>query len=177
MTGYVGDVTREELQVLFNEGYTSGDVVGKSGVEKRYESVLRGSDGVGHRTVDVHERAVTDVWQTAVAPRPGSDIVLTIDARLQRAAEVALGPRIGSVGGVAAHHRRDPGHGVLPVVRSADASSATAARRRSARRLPMPAFPFVNRAIRAAYAPASVFKILMMTGAAGGTHLLAVSDR
>ena len=162
VTGYVGDVTREELQVLFNEGYTSGDVVGKSGVEKRYESVLRGSDGVGHRTVDVHERAVTDVWQTAVAPRPGSDIVLTIDARLQRAAEVALGPRIGSVvvlrpatGEILAmvsYPWFDPqtfiGDGG-PAAFSAAASD--------------PAFPFVNRAIRAAYAPASVFKILMMT--------------
>ena len=162
VTGYVGDVTREELQVLFNEGYTGGDVVGKSGVEKRYESLLRGLDGVGHRTVDVRERAVTDVWQTAVAPRPGSDIVLTIDARLQRAAEVALGPRIGSVvvlrpttGEILAmvsYPWFDPqtfiGDGG-PAAFSAAASD--------------PAFPFVNRAIRAAYAPASVFKVLMMT--------------
>ena len=162
VTGYVGDVTREELQVLFNEGYTAGDVVGKSGVEKRYESVLRGTDGVGHRTVDVHERAVTDVWQTAVAPRPGSDIVLTIDWRLQRAAEEALGPRIGSVvvlrpttGEILAmvsYPWFDPqsfiGDG------GPEAFSAAASN---------PSFPFINRAIRAAYAPASVFKILMMT--------------
>ena len=162
VTGYVGDVTREELQVLFNEGYTSGDVVGKSGVEKQYEPVLRGSDGVGQRTVDVHERAVTDVWETAVAPRPGSDIVLTIDWRLQRAAEVALGPRVGSVvvlrpttGEILAmvsYPWFDPqtfiGDGG-PAAFSAAASD--------------PEFPFVNRAIRAAYAPASVFKILMMT--------------
>ena len=162
MTGYVGDVTREELQVLFNEGYTAGDVVGKSGVEKRYESVLRGRDGIGHRTVDVRERAVTDVWQTAVAPQPGSDIVLTIDPRLQRAAEVALGPRIGSavvlrpatgeILAMVSYPWFDPqtfiGDGG-PAAFSATASD--------------PSFPFVNRAIRAAYAPASVFKILMMT--------------
>jgi penicillin-binding protein 2 len=163
VTGYVGDVTREELQVLFNEGYTSGDVVGKSGVEKRYESVLRGRDGVGHRTVDVHERAVTDVWQTAVAPQPGSDIVLTIDSRLQRVVEEALGPRIGSavvlrpttgeILAMVSYPWFDPqtfiGDGG-PAAFSVAASD--------------PAFPFVNRAIRAAYAPASVFKILMMTG-------------
>ena len=163
VTGYVGDVTREELQVLFNEGYTAGDVVGKSGVEKRYESVLRGRDGVGHRTVDVHERAVTDVWQTAVAPQPGSDIVLTIDSRLQRVVEEALGPRIGSavvlrpttgeILAMVSYPWFDPqtfiGDGG-PAAFSAAASDT--------------AFPFVNRAIRAAYAPASVFKILMMTG-------------
>ena len=163
VTGYVGDVTREELQVLFNEGYTAGDVVGKSGVEKRYESVLRGRDGVGHRTVDVHERAVTDVWQTAVAPQPGSDIVLTIDSRLQRVVEEALGPRIGSavvlrpttgeILAMVSYTWFDPqtfiGDGG-PAAFSAAASDT--------------AFPFVNRAIRAAYAPASVFKILMMTG-------------
>ena len=162
VTGYVGDVTREELQVLFNEGYTAGDVVGKSGVEKRYESVLRGRDGIGHRTVDVHERAVTDVWQTAVAPQPGSDIVLTIDTRLQRAVEVALGPRIGSavvlrpatgeILAMVSYPWFDPqtfiGDGG-PAAFSMAASDSS--------------FPFVNRAIRAAYAPASVFKILMMT--------------
>ena len=97
VTGYVGVITREELQVLFNDGYALGDVIGKSGVEKQYESVLRGRDGIGHRTVDVRERAVSEIWQTAVAPQPGSDLVLTIDWRLQRAAQQALGPRIGSV--------------------------------------------------------------------------------
>lgn len=161
VTGYVGVITREELQVLFNDGYALGDVIGKSGVEKQYESVLRGRDGIGHRTVDVRERAVSEIWQTAVAPQPGSDLVLTIDWRLQRAAQQALGPRIGSVvvlrpatGEILAmvsYPWFDPqsfiGDG------GARAFGAVASD---------PSFPFINRAIRAVYPPASVFKILMM---------------
>ena len=162
VAGYVGDITREELQVMFNEGYAAGTTVGKSGVEKQYEQVLRGVDGIGHRTVDVRERAVSEIWQTAVAPRPGADVVLTIDQDLQRAAEQALGPRIGSVVVM------QPGTGaILAMVsypwfdpRTFIGDGGAAAFRALA---VDPSFPFINRAIRAAYPPASVFKILMTT--------------
>ena len=162
VTGYVGDITREELQVLFNQGYAADSTLGKSGVEKQYEDELRGVDGIGHRTVDVRERAVSEVWQTAAPPQPGRDVVLTIDWDLQRAAQEALGPRVGSVvvlqpatGAILAmvsYPWFDPqtfiGDGGTAAFRALAADTS---------------FPFVNRAIRSAYAPASVFKILMTT--------------
>ena len=165
VTGYVGDITREELQVLFNRGYAADSTLGKSGVEKQYEHVLRGVDGIGHRTVDVRERAVSKIWQTAAAPQPGADIVLTIDWDLQRAAQEALGPRVGSVIVL------QPATGAIlamvsypwfdPQTFIGDGGAA------AFRALAVdPSFPFINRAIRAAYPPASVFKILMTTAIA-----------
>ena len=112
--------TREELQVLFNQGYAVDSTLGKSGVEKQYEDELRGVDGIGHRTVDVRERAVSEIWQTAAAPQPGRDVVLTIDWDLQRAAQEALGPRVGSVVVLQPATGSDPGDGIVSMVRSAD---------------------------------------------------------
>ncbi len=54
--GYVGDITREELQVLYNRGYDVTSVLGKSGIERQYDEVLRGKDGKRFRRVDVRER-------------------------------------------------------------------------------------------------------------------------
>lgn len=160
--GYIGDITSEELQTKFNDGYISGNLVGKSGIEKQYEPFLRGIDGLGHRTVDVRERAVSKIWQTSIAPQPGADVVLTIDWSLQRAAEEALGARIGSVIVL-----RPATGAILAMVsypwfdpQSFIGDSALAA----FKALSMdPSFPFINRTTRAAYPPASVFKILMTT--------------
>lgn len=165
VTGYVGDITRQELQVLFNQGYAADSTLGKSGVEKQYEGELRGVDGISHRTVDVRERAVSELWQTAVAPQPGNDVVLTIDWDLQLAAQQALGPRVGSAIVL------QPATGAIlamvsypwfdPQTFIGDGGAA------AFRALAVdPSFPFINRAIHSVYAPASVFKILMTTALA-----------
>lgn len=165
VTGYVGDITREELQVLFNQGYTADSTLGKSGVEKQYEGELRGVDGISHRTVDVRERAVSELRQTAVAPQPGRDVVLTIDWDLQQAAQQALGPRVGSVVVL------QPATGAILALVSypwfdpqtfIGAGGDAAFRALTGDR----SFPFINRAIQSAYPPASVFKILMTTALA-----------
>ena len=57
--GYVGDITREELQVLYNKGYATGASLGKSGVEKQYDDILRGTDGKSFRVVDVKEKGIS----------------------------------------------------------------------------------------------------------------------
>jgi penicillin-binding protein 2 len=55
--GYVGDITKDELKLMYNLGYKSGDVIGKAGIEKQYDINLRGKDGREFRTVDVRARA------------------------------------------------------------------------------------------------------------------------
>ena len=40
--GYVGQINYEELQILYNKGYTNNSILGKSGIEKTYDSYLRG---------------------------------------------------------------------------------------------------------------------------------------
>jgi penicillin-binding protein 2 len=159
IVGYVGDITPEELQVLFNEGYTATSVLGKSGIEEQYDSLLRGADGRRFRTVDARGRRVGD-QEELVPPEPGMDLILTIDSDLQQLAQEALGPRIGSVvalrpsnGEVLAmvsYPRFDPNNFIGP--NGGQAFRDLALDRRS---------PFLNRAIQSVAAPASTFKVLM----------------
>ncbi|HVP19500.1 MAG TPA: penicillin-binding protein 2 [Spirochaetia bacterium] len=160
--GYVGDITHEELQVLYNEGYESGDVLGKSGIEKQYDQVLRGRDGTRFRVVDVKERRLTGEEEEVVPPQPGRNVVLTIDRRIQELAEQALGPRKGSVvvlkpatGEILAmvsYPSFDPNR--LFGVDAGDYFGKLSVD---------PSFPFYNRAVQAVYPPASTFKIVMTT--------------
>jgi penicillin-binding protein 2 len=160
--GYVGDITREEIQVLYNQGYSFGTILGKSGIEKQYDLLLRGQDGRRFRTVNVREQSLTQRPEEDIPPVPGSNLVLTIDRRLQLLCEKALGNRIGSVvvlqpntGEVLAmvsYPYYDPN---LFFTEEASAEY---------NRLSVdPTSPFINRAIQSVYPPASVFKIIMTT--------------
>lgn len=93
VVGYVSTVTEEQLaqSESAEEGsvtYRSGDVVGQSGVELSYESVLAGTRG--EQVVFVDASGSVLGYSTSIEPESGSDIVLTIDADVQRAAEESL---------------------------------------------------------------------------------------
>jgi penicillin-binding protein 2 len=160
--GYVGDITREELQVLFNRGYDAGSVLGKSGIERQYDEVLRGRDGKRYRRVDVQERRMEADDEDVVPPTPGLDVVLTIDRRIQKIAEQALGNRRGSVVVL-----RPATGEVLALVsypwfdpnRFFDTDGGSY----FARLVADPSFPFVNRAVQSVYPPASTFKMVLTT--------------
>jgi penicillin-binding protein 2 len=158
--GYVGDITREELQVLYNRGYSYGTVLGKSGIEKEYDMLLRGRDGHRYRTVDVRGRRIRDDSLEEVPPVLGKDLVLTIDMRIQRIAEKALGERIGSVVVLRPHSGE-----VLALVSYPwfDANMFyTDESARVFRELTEDStYPFFNRAVQSAYPPASTFKTVM----------------
>ena len=77
--GYVGDITTDELQVLYNKGYEPGTTLGKAGIEKEYDDILRGKDGTRYRVVDVTERQLSNSLEDVVPPQPGRNVVLTID--------------------------------------------------------------------------------------------------
>ncbi|MBE6479287.1 MAG: penicillin-binding protein 2 [Olsenella sp.] len=91
--GYTGNPTQEQLDAaaegdLGSISYEAGDTVGQSGVEYQYESVLQGIRGEQVVYVDANGRVVEQ--STSVAPTSGSDVVLTIDAKIQRGAEAGL---------------------------------------------------------------------------------------
>lgn len=95
VVGYTGTVTREQLEESAehadDEGaivYQAGDTVGQAGVEFEYESVLQGVRG--EQSVHVDSSGTVLEYASSVEPRNGSDVVLTIDATLQQAAEDAL---------------------------------------------------------------------------------------
>lgn len=158
--GFVGDITPEELQVLYNHGYDANSTVGKSGVEKQYDLVLRGTDGKSYRVVDAHGRGIEDQGIEEVPPESGKNIVLTIDRHIQLLAERALGNRMGSVVVL------KPSTGELLALVSFPYYDPNVFSRASGqeelRRLFLDTrFPFLNRTIQSANAPASTFKVIM----------------
>ena len=93
--GYVGEVSEDDLNQSRYAWYNPGDVVGKAGVEETYDKLLRGQDGSRDVIVDSHGREVG--YLGVQHATPGTDLKLTIDNDLQRAAELALGDRNGAI--------------------------------------------------------------------------------
>jgi len=160
IVGYVGDITRDELTQLYNQGYQQGDVIGKTGIERQYDNLLRGKDGSETRTVDVRGRGVSGERERT-PPQMGKNLVLTIDRRLQTLAENALGERIGAVVVM-----RPTGE-ILAMVSYPwyDPNIFTRNDRDVYQALVSdPNKPFLNRVIQSSYPPASTFKVVMTTG-------------
>ncbi|MGD0998710.1 MAG: penicillin-binding protein 2 [Thermoleophilia bacterium] len=87
--GYLGQIDPRELKEPRFKGYLPDDEVGQSGVEATYDRWLRGTDGVARIEVDALGKA-QGVLPGGSLPQPGDNLVLTIDARVQRAAEKAV---------------------------------------------------------------------------------------
>jgi penicillin-binding protein 2 len=163
IVGYVGNITRNELTMLYNQGYHQGDVIGKAGIERQYDEILRGREGSETRTVDVSGRRVGDTNNLRVPPEMGKNLVLTIDSSIQTLAEKALGERMGAVvvtrpstGEILAmvsYPWYDPN-----IFNSNELGTEYQALINDTNK------PFINRAIQANYPPASTFKIVMTTG-------------
>lgn len=158
LIGYVGEVSEDDLNDPRYAMDEPGDVVGKAGVEETYDELLRGQDGSRDVIVDSHGREMGFFGiQHAI---PGQDLKLTIDNDIQRAAEVALGPREGAIvvmdprnGNILAmvsHPAYDPNDFAVKISRAEWDQLITD-----------PEHPMMNRAIQAQLAPGSTFKILM----------------
>ena len=92
VVGYTGTVTSDQLESSSDDesavAYTSGDVVGQAGVELMYESVLQGIRGEQKVYVDSNGNVLST--STSIEPQSGSDVYLTLDADIQKAAEESL---------------------------------------------------------------------------------------
>jgi len=162
VVGYVGNITQDELQVLYNQGYGLRSVVGKSGIEKRFDLVLRGKEGTRFRTVDVNGRNVGTSVKEEIIPESGKDIVLTINQDIQLLAEKSLGKRMGSVVVL------QPSTGeVLAMVSypyfDPNKFYTDEANQEYLRLQTDVTFPFLNRTIQSTYPPGSTFKVIMTT--------------
>ena len=157
--GYVGEVSPEQLENS-NGHYRPGDFEGKSGLERQYNDVLVGTDGLRRVIVNSIGKEVGRLDQKEAVP--GKVIQLTIDYDLQVVAEqaltgrkgavVALDPRTGDVLAMASHPAPDSNLFAVRIPRE------------DWKRLNEdPDRPLLNRAIQAQLAPGSVFKIVMAT--------------
>jgi penicillin-binding protein 2 len=161
-SGYVGEVSEQQIEAS-NGKLRPGDLAGKSGLERQYNDILTGTDGMRRMIVNSVGKEVKELGRLAEQePIPGKQIQLTIDYDLQQVAEQSLGVRPGAVVAL------DPRTGeVLAMV-----SRPTPDPNAFAIRIPAeewkslnedPLHPLLNRAIQAQLAPGSVFKIVTAT--------------
>jgi penicillin-binding protein 2 len=121
LLGYMGIVQDEHLSAPTGRAYVPDDFVGKTGLEKRYEDSLRGTDGIRFVEVDAIGQVRQEYYDREQPAEPGQDLRLTIDLDVQRAAEaalsesesgsgavVALDPRTGAVLALASKPDFDP---------------------------------------------------------------------
>src|SRR5215470_2334233 len=159
LIGYVGEVSEDMLNQPQFELYNPGDVVGKSGVELEYNSLLMGKNGSRQELVNSHGQVVGKPLDEKPA-EPGKPLKLTLDVDLQIAAEEALGDRNGAVVAM------DPHNGeILAMVSRPTFNPNDFAVRISnkdwSHLVNDPDKPLLNRAIQAQLAPGSTFKIIM----------------
>ncbi len=155
--GYVGEINADELKKMPN--YPMGAFIGKSGIEKVYESYLKGKDGGKIVEVDAIGR-LRRVIRTR-DPVPGNTLVLNIDKEVQKAASeglahltgaaVAIDPRTGEILALVSKPDFDPNLFVKGV-RAADWRAIVNNKKH----------PLQNRAISNKYPPGSTFKIVTM---------------
>ena len=160
--GYIGEVSREELERDRTSGYKSGDFIGKFGLEKALDRYIRGKPGGEQVEVNVVGRKVKTLGR--VEPVQGYRVLLTIDSQVQKAAwaamegkagaVVALDPRDGSVLALVSRPGFDPNlfnRGV-----SADVWERISSN---------PLHPMENRAIAGQYPPGSTYKLIVAAAA------------
>lgn len=80
--GYVKEITKEELEKMKDKGYESKDIIGKRGLEKYYDQMLKGQNGYQYIEVDVRGRLVKTINEKEAVS--GKDLYLTIDLDLQQ---------------------------------------------------------------------------------------------
>src|SRR6266511_3192337 len=89
LLGYVSEISAEQLKEMGKQGYRSGDTIGQSGIESFYDKYLRGTPGLSVLRVDSLGRRRGPVTPK-VPPHAGNAVRLTLDLKLQLAAEDAL---------------------------------------------------------------------------------------
>ncbi len=155
LLGYVGRVDKKDLKRIDKLEYSGTTHIGKSGIEKFYESRLHGKAGYEEKVVDAHGKP--QLTKDEKAPISGEDLFLSIDLRLQLKAEellrehngavVAIDPRNGEVLAMASMPAYDPNL----FVNGISYANYNALRDNPDR-------PLYNRAIQGVYPPGSTIK-------------------
>ncbi len=160
--GYIQELSGEEIKNGLYQQRRLGDLIGKTGVEKVYESTLVGTDGEALEIVDSMGRSKGEIAKRE--PEKGQNIILTLDYDLQEKAEellegregavVMMDPQTGEILALASYPTFDPNKFIdrftpeewLDLINSSE-------------------FPLENRAVRGQYAPGSIFKLVIDLGA------------
>lgn len=158
--GYIAEVNEGEISK--SSYYQSGDLKGKQGVEEQYENVLRGERGVKHYLRDIHNKDIKPFKEGKfdTLSKKGSDLTLSIDAKLQAYGEKLMK---GKRGGIVAI---EPSSGeILSLVTAPSYDPDLLVGRKRSRNFTRLWYdsinkPLYNRPLQAIYAPGSPFKAL-----------------
>jgi penicillin-binding protein 2 len=155
--GYLGEVTPRELAARPGV-YAAGDLVGKKGIEQRYDPGLRGRDGEQVAVVDSRGRLLEEYRGELAAA--GRSLTLTLDLELQQTAERYMRDKVGAVVAL------DPRDGEILAMASSPAFNPNLFARRLQPEewqalLAAPHQPLQNRAVQNTYSPGSLFKIVI----------------
>ena len=167
--GYVSEINEEELERRKDEGYKSGYIIGKFGLERIYDKDVRGINGGDQVEVDVSGRPIQLLGRQS--PVPGHDLILTIDKDIQEAAEQAVDAQLAAVHAhAAAAVVMNPQTGeVLAMVSRPAFNPNLFAGGISTQNWNVlnnnPYHPMDNKAITGEYPPGSTFKIVTGTAA------------
>lgn len=155
--GHIGKISGEEYEEKQKDGYQKTDYIGKQGVERAFETFLRGENGV--KTVETEEK---NPLVASKEPTPGKTVMLTLDIDLQIATEEALQKAVEST------NEKAGGAALVVDVKSGDVLACasyptynleTFSKDYSAL-LNDPAKPMFHRALSGLYAPGSTFKMI-----------------
>jgi penicillin-binding protein 2 len=155
--GYIAEADKQNL--ADDDYYARGDYIGKTGVEKYYESYLRGSKGVEILLRDAHGR-IKGKYEEGIHdqdPVPGKDLTLSLDIDLQAYGEMLMANKLGSIIMI------EPKTGeILCMVSSPTYDPSILVGRQFSENYKSltrdPYTPLINRAMNGTYPPGSTFK-------------------
>jgi len=155
IVGYVGRINAKELAQVDLSNYSATNFIGKTGVEKSYETLLHGTVGYQQAETDATGKVIRIANYTP--PIPGNNLYLTLDSKLQltiekilgaqRGAVVAINPQSGEVLAFVSNPSFDPNLFVTGISKKDYKELATA-----------PNQPLYNRALYGKYPPGSTVK-------------------
>jgi len=165
LVGYMTQMTADEADRLTNQGYDASELVGRYGLEAAWENYLRGKKGIERFAVDARGQRLDDRTANAlidgerkIESVPGANLVLTLDADLQKMAERAVAhtaaaaivivePKTGKVRAIVSRPAFDPN-----VMTGHLTPQAYEQMKQDPRK------PFIDKALRATFPPGSIFK-------------------
>jgi len=167
LVGYMTQMTAVEVDKLAPQGYDASELVGRYGLEAAWENYLRGKKGVERYAVDAKGQRLDDKTTQSLihgdrvlGAVPGANLVLTVDAELQKLAEKAIGsvaaasvvivePKTGKIRAMVSKPSFDPNIMTGHLTRAEETLMLSDPRK-----------PFIDKALRASYPPGSVFKFV-----------------
>lgn len=167
LVGYLNEVNEDDLRSADDpRAYRPGDRIGRSGLEKRYEPLLRGSRGFRRVVVDARGRALEGAEPDSLdvemlrKPVPGHDVQLTLDMELMEALDRAFRPHPSGAAVVVDIHTGAVRALYSKPVYDPNEMSSGLSTRRYAELTSDPFRPLIDKTIYETYFPGSTFKVI-----------------